>query len=62
MYGLFLNTYDYYELNDLVCVSSSKEKLRECKPKDYPLLHGKRQEEAKEDEAIHYVIEEIDSV
>ncbi len=29
MYGLFLKTYDYYEWNDLICISESRQKLRD---------------------------------
>jgi len=63
MYGLFKNTYDYYEWHDLVVVSAVKENLqKKAEEEDYPLLEGKAQEDAKDEEMIHFEIHEVDEI
>lgn len=63
MYGLFLNTYDYYEWHDLVAVSAVRESLiRLTEGEPYPLLDGKEQKSAANSEIFHYVIKEVKEV
>lgn len=65
MYGLFCNTYDYYEWHDLVCVSASEGDLIEHHKNlenAYPLLEGEEQASAESVERPHFVIEEVEVV
>jgi len=63
MYGLFKNTYDYYEWHDLVCVSGDESKLVDkCEGKEHPLLTGEEQDLACNAERVHYVIEKIEII
>jgi hypothetical protein len=63
MFGLFSNTYDYYEWHDLIVVSNSVEKLI-----DYALEHkmnildGVEQENACKNEQRHFVIEKVEFI
>ncbi len=65
MFGLFKNTYDYYEWHDLVCVSQTKEKLekhyKEIEPNQHekPILYGDEQKIAADCERVHYTIEPV---
>jgi hypothetical protein len=62
MYGLFCNTYDYYEWHDLICVSASEGDLiahYESLNAEYPLL---KDGDEIEDDRPHYVIEEVEVV
>jgi hypothetical protein len=66
LYGLFFNTYDYYEWHDLVAVSDSAEKLEELYKEltkgerdNERLLNGVFRTPAVDNEEAHYNIEEI---
>jgi len=62
MYGLFKNYYAFYEWHDLICVSESEGGLVEHYANlesSLPLLSGADQEEAKNKQSQHYVIEKI---
>lgn len=65
MYGLFRNTYDYYEWHDLVAVSAVKENLIkrfEAEGSNYPLLEGGAQEAAADNEDAHYEICDVEEI
>jgi len=62
MFGLFKNSYDYYEWHDLVCVSTSESSLQEhykSLGSNCPLLSEAEQVSAAMHEEYHYVIEPI---
>ena len=68
MYGLFCMTYDYYEWEDLICVSRKVDKLidRAKLPNDFgdvtPLINkvaGESNKELMEGEVRHLLIKEI---
>ena len=63
MYGLFDNSYDYYEWHDLVAVSAVKENLIDrAKTMLFPLLDGAEQEAARNREQRHLVIHEVEEI
>ena len=66
LYGLFYNTYDYYEWHDLVAVSESIEKLEELYKErtkgefdNERLLNDVFRVPAIDSEECHYNIEEV---
>ena len=66
MYGLFKNSYDYYEWHDLIAVSENIEKLiarHDSIGDGYPLItDNKKRIKAKNNETYHYVIEEVECI
>lgn len=65
MFGLFFNTYDYYEWHDLMCVSASEgDLIAYWKELDdgHPLVQTDEEFKALEFEQRHYVIEEVELV
>ena len=72
MYGLFSMTYDYYEWEDLICVSRKVDKLIDQVkklPRDFgdvpPLINkvaGESNKELMEREVRHLLIKEIEVI
>ena len=62
MFGLFVNTYDYYEWSDLVCVAETEEALVKYyneNRKDYDLLPSKDRAALRDQETCHYSIDRV---
>jgi len=57
MFGLFKNTYDWYEWSDVQLVSDEREELEEyCEDLGLNLLEGGEARKAKDSETTHYII------
>jgi hypothetical protein len=65
MYGLFLNTYDYYEWADIQFISKDKQVLinkHEMLKSPYPLLEGDQAKKATGEEKTHFTIGMIEEL
>lgn len=61
MFGLFVNTYDYHEWNDLVAVSEYEDMLEMYdRGEPYPLIDAGDYEAYQNEEMPHYLIKEIE--
>ena len=65
MFGLFHRTYDHFEWDDLVSVSTSRERLVEkyhsLEPR-HVLIANEQYAEYRDDEHCHFAIVEIDLI
>lgn len=66
MFGLFKRTYDWYEWNDFIVASASKDKLikkyNDEFKNDYPLIDEAKYYEYKDGENGHYCIVKLEEI
>lgn len=66
MKGLFYMSYDYYEWENLICISQDEEKLNQRAALDDPKLQvvfsGEESSKLAERERPHYLIKDIETI